>query len=618
MRKLILLFLLLLLAAPAIAGSDTVTAVEDPHSFSTPEKVLLKHINLDLKVDFENKKLSGFAELLIENKTQTGQLILDTRDLTIEKVLAGEKVTAFHVGTSVPNHGSPLMIDIEPGTTSVTVFYSSSPEAAAVQWLTPAQTAGGKRPFVFTQSEATLARTWVPCQDTPSVRITYHARIHTPKGVNAVMSAERISGSSDTGEFDFRMDQPIPSYLLALAVGDLAFRPISKRCGIYAEPSVVEKAAWEFAETEKMIAAAEKLYGPYRWGRYDILVLPPSFPFGGMENPRMTFATPTVIAGDRSLVSLIAHELAHSWSGNLVTNATWDDYWLNEGFTVYLENRIMEELYGKEYADMLVANMYVELQEEVKDAGTNTRSTWLKQQSKGEDADGAVNMIGYDKGYFFLRMIEEAVGRTKWDAFLHKYFDHFAFQSLTTEQFLVYLRQNLIQNDKDLEKKLMIDAWVYGPGIPANLTKVESARFHRVEAQAAQWKKGKPSVELETKDWTTHEWLRFFQSLPEELTADQMAGLDAAFHFTASGNSEILFMWLSLSIQHNYKPAYPAVRKFLLSIGRNRFVVPLYRALSQTPEGKAMAKEIYAQARAGYHPLTAASIDRFLGESEKP
>ncbi len=324
-------------AAAAPPGSPT-----DPHSYSRPDQVAVKHLNLDLTVDFSQQKLAGKATLDLDNKTGASELVLDTRDLDVTRVTLDSGAEAkFALGDDAKFLGRPLRIEITPQTKSVTVEYSTRPAAAAVQWLSPDQTAGKQHPFLFTQSQAILARTWVPCQDSPAVRMTYDATVHAPKELLAVMSAENPQAKNADGVYTFKMDKPIPSYLLALAVGDLEFRSLGARTGVYAEPSRVEKAAWELADTEKMIEAAEKLYGPYRWGRYDLLVLPPSFPFGGMENPRLTFATPTIIAGDRSLVNLVAHELAHSWSGNLVTNATWNDFWLNEGFTTYFENRII-------------------------------------------------------------------------------------------------------------------------------------------------------------------------------------------------------------------------------------------------------------------------------------
>jgi len=340
-------------ASEGSAKSPEPAPRRDPHSFSRPDEVAVDHLSLDLTVDFAARRLVGSARLRLKRHTETDSLWLDARDLDVRRVtlLPGGADADFSFGDEKPFLGRPLEIRLAPETQGVKIEYSTRPDAAALQWLTPEQ-AGSSEPFLYTQSQAILARTWVPCQDSPGVRMTYDATIHAPQNLLAVMSAENPKEKNATGVYRFEMPQAIPSYLLALAVGDLEYRAFDGRSGVYALPSVAEAAAWELADTPKMIDAAEKLYGPYRWGRYDLLILPASYPFGGMENPRITFATPTILSGDRSLVSLVAHELAHSWSGNLVTNASWNDFWLNEGFTTYFERRIMEEVYGRAFEEM--------------------------------------------------------------------------------------------------------------------------------------------------------------------------------------------------------------------------------------------------------------------------
>ena len=592
--------------------------VQDPHSHARPDEAVVKHIDLDLTVDFDHHILKGWAKLTIDNKTGAHRLILDSRRLTIERVVLDDgKPTTFKLVPDTEFMGDALEIAIQPNTKTVTVYYQTAPDAPALQWLAPEQTADKKAPFLFTQSQPILARSWIPCQDSPGIRITYTATIRTRPDLLALMSATNSQQKSPDGVYHFTMPQPIPPYLFALAVGNLEFRPISNRSGVYAEPSVVDKAAWEFADTEKMIQAAENLYGPYRWERYDILVLPPSFPFGGMENPRLTFATPTVLAGDRSLTALVAHELAHSWSGNLVTNATWDDFWLNEGFTVYFERRIMEALYGKKYADMLAVLGYQDLLSTLEELGYDNPLTQLKTHLEGHDPDEGITDIPYEKGYFFLRMLEEAVGRPTWDAFLRKYFDTFAFQSMTTERFEAYMTEHLLHHDAQKMKALKIKEWLYQPGLPENCPKVHSTEFDRVEQQVQRFLNGTPPEQLDVSGWTTHHWLHFLRSLPETLTNDQLAALDKAFHFTQSGNSEILSTWLGIAIDHQYKAAYPQVKAFLTSQGRRKFLRPLYQKLAQTPEGKQFALEIYREARPMYHAISRNTIDAILGWKEK-
>jgi leukotriene-A4 hydrolase len=578
--------------------------MRDVHSFARPDEAAVRHLTLNLTVDFERKQLAGSATLQIEHRG-AAELVLDTNGLTISRVtLDSGKDARFTLGEPVKYLGRSLTIPIEKSTKSVHIDYTSSPDAAAVQWLTPEQTAGGKHPFLFTQSQAILARTWVPCQDTPGVRMTYEATIRVPRGLLAVMSAENPTEMTD-GLYHFKMPQPIPSYLLALAVGDLAFRPLGRNSGVYAEKPVIEAAAYELADTQKMIEAAEKLYGPYRWGQYDILVLPPSFPFGGMENPRLTFATPTILAGDRSLVSLVAHELAHSWSGNLVTNATWNDFWLNEGFTTYFERRIMEAVYGRDYSEMLARLGMQDLEQTVQELGPDSADTHLLLDLEGRDPDDAANKLAYEKGYFLLRLIEETVGRQVFDAYLRDYFDRNAFKSMTTEVFVDDVKKNL-------QLRINIDEWVNGPGIPSNAPRPQSNAFEKVEEQVRAFQSGTPAAKLQTKKWSTHEWIHFLRHLPSNLSREQMQDLDRAFKFTQSGNSEVLHEWLMQAIPNKYDAANEALERFLTKQGRRKFLKPLYQKLAENDEGMLRAKTIYKKARPTYHAVSRGTIDQIL------
>ena len=603
-----------LIAMSGCTDNAAPETLRDPHSFAHADEVVMTHLDWDAAIDFAEHRIVAKASIHVKNKTGAKRLFFDSRDLTIDKITLGEDEieTTFSIGETVEFMGQELAIDILPETKIVYVYYSSAPEAAALQWLTAEQTAGKKHPFLFSQSQAILARTWIPCQDSPGIRFTYNARVKTDPELLALMSASNPTEKSADGVYEFTMAQPIPAYLLAIAVGDVEFRSLGTRSGVYAEPSVIAKAAYEFADTEKMIEDAEKLYGPYRWDRYDMIVLPPSFPFGGMENPRLTFATPTILAGDRSLVALVAHELAHSWSGNLVTSATWNDFWLNEGFTSYFENRIMEEVYGESYARMLAQLSYQDAMRDVKQLGANSPDTHLKLNLAGRDPDDTASGIVYDKGALFLVLLEKTFGREKWDPFLRGYFDKFAFQTMTSEGFVKYLRENLIKGDKELEEKLKIDQWVYGPGLPDNAPVPQSDEFAKVEAQIANWTGGTPAAKLDTNGWTTHHWLHFLRNLPKELSTAQLQDLDNAFKFTQSGNSEIACLWLEHAVNNNYTPAYDRLDDYLSQIGRRKLVLPLYTALAKTPEGLERARKIYATARAGYHPVTYATIDQIL------
>lgn len=597
-------------------ATSAIDGTVDYHSLSNPSEVLVEHIALDLNVDFDTKIMSGTAELRYKRKTpDTKMLVLDTSQLTIKSVKAGNTELAFNLKAADPLLGSALEISLPEAsadqTNSVTIEYATAPTASGVQWLTPAQTAGGKQPFLFTQAQATHARSFIPLQDSPQVRITYDAIIRTPKELVAVMSASNDPDTARDGVYEFTMPQPIPSYLIALAVGDLKFKAMGERTGVYAEPALLDSAAAEFEDTESMLIETEKRYGPYGWDRYDLLILPPSFPFGGMENPRLSFITPTVIAGDKSLVSLIAHELAHSWSGNTVTNATWRDLWLNEGFTTYLTYRIMENVYGTDRFNMEAVLGYQDLQADIQ--SLEAKDQKLAIDLRGRDPDVVFSNIPYEKGALFLREIEHAIGRDNFDAFLLQYFKDFAFQSITTDEFLSYLEGSLLTEYPNQLNSDRINQWVFEAGIPDGAPQPQSDAFTAIDSVRKEWLNNKLTAkQIDTESWTTHEWLYFLNNLPEELAENQISDLDTAFNLTASSNNEIAHSWLLIAVENWYTPALPRLHDYLTSIGRNKLVKPLYRALSKTEQGKTLGRKAFEQAKPGYHPLTVKANQGFI------
>ncbi|WP_076412634.1 M1 family metallopeptidase [Shewanella sp. UCD-KL12] len=583
----------------------------DYHSFANVDEIRVTHLDLDLSVDFESKKLSGIAELALDFiNSNCLDLYLDLRELNIFNVEDDKgRQLKFNIDKRDDILGERLNISLVEQCKSVKVQYQTTTGAQGLQWLSPEQTSGKSQPFLFSQSQPVNARSWIPLQDSPKARITFNAKVTAPVGMRAVMSAMNDSSASLNGEFSFSMEKPMPTHLMAIAVGDLAFGKIGERTGVYAEPEVLQAAVKEFEDTEKMVEIAESLLGPYPWGRYDMIVLPPSFPFGGMENPRLAFITPTLIAGDKSLVSTVAHELAHSWTGNLVSNATWRDLWLNEGFTTYFTNRIVEAVFGKEQAELEVVLEYGRLREEL---GTTELSEQnLPANVQTQDPNDAFNRFTYDKASMFVHDLERRLGRQSFDKFLYRYVQHFAFEAITTEKFIEYAKQTLLIDHADCIIEAELLEWVYGCGMPDWFKAPVSNSLDKVDAALAAWLDGAVASELSTQAWRVHHWQYFLNSLPEVLSQVQLMELDECFSLTQSTNAEIACDWFRVAIRNHYDPVLPALSDYLIQIGRGKFVRPLYSEL-QVAGYESEIKEIYSKARQGYHPSIVVQLDKSI------
>lgn len=593
---------------------ETATPVEvvDPHSRSNALEINPEHVSLDIEVDFEKHQITGSAKWKLNPNTSIDKAIFDIYQLEIDSILYADGNKAnFKIGSHDPILGAALEVELQENTKELTIYYKTGDDATALLWLTPEQTFGKEAPYLFTQGEPIYTRTWVPSPDGPGYRFTYDATVKVPEGLLALMSAENPQEKSEDGVYTFKMEQKIPAYLMALAVGDIAFKAVDERTGVYAEPAILDKAYTELEDLGEMVDIAENLYGEYKWDRFDVLFLPSGFPMGGMENPRLTFATPTILAGDKSLLNLIAHELAHSWSGNLVTGASWGDIWLNEGFTVYIERRITEAQHGADYTAMLWDLAETKVDMAIEKAGATSKDTWLKLDLKDRDPELAFTRIAYDKGAAMLLLIEQTVGRENMDAFLVKYFKDHAFESMDTKRFLTYLDENLLSQNEEWKETIRVEDWVYGLAKPSNYPKVKNTRFEQVSSQIEAFLNSTAATDLKTENWSTYEWIYFFEELPT-LSLEQMQDLDKAFQLTQTENSEIANAWFMHSIKSEYETAYPQMKEFLYVTGRGKFLYPLYTEMNKTETSKEMAKEIYEVARPNYHPIVQRGIDVVL------
>uniref|UniRef100_A0A673NKT4 Leukotriene A-4 hydrolase n=1 Tax=Sinocyclocheilus rhinocerous TaxID=307959 RepID=A0A673NKT4_9TELE len=552
------------------------TPVSDPSSFSSLSKCATKHLNLIYHVDFDRHVLKGKVALTVEVlEDKFSSLTLDSKDLKIFKVSANGQAAQFALGTKHKFKGSPLEITL-PFELSrychklvlgqhviVEIEYETSPSATALQWLTPKQTAGKKHPYLFSQCQATHCRTMVPCQDTPSVKHTYYAQVSVPRELVALMSALRDGQEpdpSDSSRVIYRFRQPVsmPSYLIAIVVGALESREIGPRSRVWSEKECVDEAAFEFSETETMLKTAESLAGPYVWGQYDVLVLPPSFPYGGMENPCLTFVTPTVLAGDRSLAGVIAHEISHSWTGNLVTNRTWEHFWLNEGHTVYIERMIARCMESEQLRQFKGIGGWKELQESVKQFGANNVLTNLVPNLHEVDTDEAFSLVPYEKGFALLYHLEELMGGPEvFMGFVKSYIQLFAYGSVTTEEWKNYLF-TYFKDKVDILNKVDWNGWMHTPGMPPSL-------------------------------------------MPQYVVTEELVK-----------NAEVRFRWLRICVKAHWEEAVPLALKMATEQGRMKFTRPLFKEVYNFSKYSDEAVKTFKEHRGALHPVTAMLVVKDL------
>ncbi len=587
---------------------------QDPHSYADSDQPRTARLDLALRVDFAERRLRGEARLTLVAPS-AGPLDLDTRALTIEQICdASGRPLPFTLHPAEPVLGARLRIQLPPGTGEVRVRYTTSAEASALQWLSPEQTAGRVQPYLYSQCQAIHARSVVPLQDSPRFRIPYSASLTVPEELRVLMAAaprgrERAGPGEATWRFE--MPQPIPPYLIAFAVGDLAERPLSPRCSVFAEPSVVDGAAWEFAEVESLMTAAEALFGPYDWERFDLLVMPPSFPYGGMENPRLTFVTPSLLAGDRSLVNVIAHELAHAWTGNLVTNASADDFWLNEGFTVYAERRILEALQGRDAEELHACIGRHELDVALGRFATRPQLTRLRNDLRGFDPDDAFSSVPYEKGYLLLRHLEESAGRAAFDGFLRGWLAAHRFGSVTTQDFLDQLEREL----PGLTERAGVLQFLDQPDVPEFAPRARSLRLEQIQRLAREAAASAMPSAAEASALTPTELQLFLQSLPATLEVAACAQLRALLSPQDRRSLEIQVAWLTAALRAGDPLAPAEAARVVSQTGRMKYLRPLYSELAAKAETRSLARAVFEKVKSSYHPIARQSVERILGKS---
>jgi aminopeptidase N len=584
----------------------------DPHSYADTSQPQTRSLTLALRVDFETRTVSTEAALHFR-EPGGGPLDLDTRDLRIESVRALDGAELpFTLAAPEPILGARLSVQLPEGSRGLRIACTTSPQASALQWLTPAQTSGGAQPFLFSQCQPIHARSLFPLQDTPRVRVTVDsARITVPAQLRALMAAApkgREPAPEGWATDVFEMPQPIPPYLLAFAVGDLTARQLSARCAVWAERALADAAAEEFSGVEALLTTAEGLFGPYEWERYDILVMPPSFPYGGMENPRLTFATPSLLAGDKSLVNVIAHELAHAWTGNLVTNASANDFWLNEGFTVYAERRILEALGGRELSELHAAAGLHDLGVALERFRDRPQLTRLRTDLAGIDPDEAYSTVPYEKGYLFLRRLEELAGRREWDRFLKAYLAKFHFKSIVTQDFLDFLEHVL----PGLAKRADALRWIDQPGLPDDASRPESERLSQLQLLGRRAAVG----DVPGLDLTPTELLVYLQALPAALDARTVKKLDALYGLSSRKSLELRHTFVLAQLRAGMPEGVEGARRVALESGRMRYLRPVFLELARRDRGAAL--RIYEEARESYHPLARAVVEGVLSASAAP
>eukprot|EP00927_Polykrikos_kofoidii_P049772 TRINITY_DN43785_c0_g1_i1.p1 TRINITY_DN43785_c0_g1~~TRINITY_DN43785_c0_g1_i1.p1 ORF type:complete len:623 (-),score=111.48 TRINITY_DN43785_c0_g1_i1:103-1971(-) len=583
----------------------------DPHSFANFHEIVVQHMDLAFDIDFNRHVFTGTATLKLRRLVPSCNILkLDVKGLRILGIRQEGTNDALwlRLVSSVSELGDCLEVTLPPGSADspvvIIVAFETAPGAAAIQWLEPVQTAGGKHPLVFTQCQAICSRTLFPCQDTPSVKSSFTLTVTCPQPLVALGSGIRQDcsdeASNGTNTFKFSQNVPVMAYLVAVICGSLEERSVGSRSSIWVESPVADAAQEEFQGVpDAFIGAAEKIVGSsYDWGRYDIALLPRSFIFGGMENPNMTFFSSALMTGDGSLLTTLAHEITHAWSGNLVTNAKWKDFWLNEGFTRYIERRILGRLRGKAFRGLLLTVGYNDLVRTVQlltSCGEN-QFTALEPELVGIDPGRAFSRIPYEKGSLFLFYLEGIVGgeeaMTEW---LKTYFSDFARQSIETADFKKHFCNFFDERNPAALKGVDWDAWLHGRGLPSFDLKsyADQSLVKDTRDLADRWLSGGTSLMVKPEpegvssndlvSWQSQQIMVFLDNLinagPCKMPKERLGCMDELYCFTQTRNVEVSFRWLHLCMMNRREECLPAVEAFVSNNGRGVYLKTLYAEL---------------------------------------
>ena len=615
---------------------------EDISSYSNFDEIIQKEVFIDVSLDFDKKQMLGTMEVKYEIlSSEIPNVILDLKGpeiVSVEYVIKNEKneektmipltYEIYSENVYKDSLGTPLKISLDnvkknipdeynklskSKTLMLCIKFITTENCTGIQFLTKEQTYTKKYPFMFTQCEAIQCRSLFPVQDSPSVKSIYKVKTSIPSPLTflfgGIKKESYLDNKSNQNVTIFEQKIPIPSYLVAFVAGELEYGKISERCGVWTEVGLCKIACNEFKDAEKYVQIAEEYFNhPYEWEIYNLLVLPFSFPYGGMENPNLTFVTPALLAGDCSMSNVIGHEISHSWTGNLVTNKNWKNFWVNEGFTIFMERKLDSALLGEEMENLEAIVGNNELIADIKLLGLDSEYTKLSPDFGGNDPDDGFSTVPYEKGYQFLIFIEKLIGKDNFREVMQKYIKKYRYKSVDHTAFKEVLEGLINEKLKDPKKiidEINWDKWLYEKGIPSYKNDFSSKLLKEAEKLAEdflQEKEDKSSVLKVFKEWHTNVKLAFLNYLLDnknKIDEKIMKNLKNELNLAEEYNSEIKYMWYLLALDKKVEEEIPNIKKFLETHGRLKYVRPVYFAWIEKDYNQ--AKEFFDKTKYLYH-----------------